>query len=165
MSQDSSSPDPRNSDPRNPDPLTVNPYQATSDVGGGGDTDHRFVSGIVGEIAKWQTFFATMMGIAILLTFGSIVLVTLMAGGNISGSTFGSLCIGGVILIFYVVPTIMLWKAANSARSYARTGSSEQLREFAAGQRSLWRTIGILAIIGMAFYGLIFVLMMLGRVV
>jgi hypothetical protein len=108
------------------------------------------------SMARWQTFFAIlgviMTCLMMLMLIGQVALVGM--NGNGMGSVAAGLGATAFLLvivsIFYVLPTIKLFQATAAIRKFSTEGTS--LRHVMETQRSFWRTIGILAVVGIGLY-------------
>ena len=131
-----------------------NPYQPTEEQPQASG-DHSMAASSIREIARWQTFFAVLLTIGVLMVMGMIALTSLSSQN--AGAAIGSLlCMGGATLLIYGLPAIMLWKAAAAARDYSRSPSPNQLTRFASSQLTFWRTLGIIAALALGMYAVIF---------
>jgi hypothetical protein len=105
------------------------------------------------SLARWQTFFAVLgailSGLILLMMFGQMMFV---ATGPRSGmSTLGASAFMLVLMgFFYILPTIRLFQATAAIRKFRTDQAS--LRTVMETQRSFWRTIGVLAIVGISIY-------------
>jgi ABC-type multidrug transport system fused ATPase/permease subunit len=121
-----------------------------SDTNSGIDLD---VKEAMLSLARWQTFFAVlgtiMSGLIMLLMIGQMMF---LATGTPSGmSGLGATAFMFVIMaLFYVLPTIRLFQATAAIRKFRTDQAS--LRTVMETQRSFWRTIGVLAIVGISLY-------------
>ncbi len=129
-----------------------NPYQSSSESPNLPTGDNK-VARASAELARWQTFFAVLMSIAVV---GVILLFSLSAMSGTS-NIGGLFCIVGTSLLMYGLPALMLWKAAAGARKYSRSPGPGELANFTSSQLSFWRTVGILAAIIIGLYAIILV--------
>lgn len=137
-------------------PPEFNPYQpASGPIAQSGD--EAFLTRTTREMARWQTFFAVLMTLGILAMIGMFAITVASGAGDLSAAIGGMTCVGGITLLLYGLPAIMLWKAAAGARKYSKTPGRGELAEFASSQLSFWRTIGIIAAIVMGLYAVILV--------
>jgi hypothetical protein len=142
------------------EPTDFNPYQPAAGPGQLQGVDQSYLAKTVLSIARWQTFFAVLMSIGMVGTLGIMSLSMFAGGGDVGAALGGMACVGGATLLMYGLPALMLWRASNAARDYARQPNSPQLAEFASTQLSFWRTVGIIVTVVLALYALMFIGMM-----
>lgn len=123
-----------------------------SDTNSGIDLD---VKEAMLSLARWQTFFAVLgtitSGLITLLMFWQMMLLAIGTNARSGMSALGfSAFILFFIALFYVLPTIRLFQATAAIRKFRTDQAS--LRTVMETQRSFWRTIGVLAIVGIALY-------------
>ncbi len=136
--------------------LNTNPYQSNyshspADVTSNLSSIHDSLS----SLAKWQTYFAVLgllasLGAIGVMGFQLIVLSGLDNSGIVEG--LAAFAIVAVLVgLFYIVPTVKLFKAASSARAYAanQSGSMESLLQ---RQVSFWRYLGIMVSVVLGIY-------------
>ncbi len=75
-------------------------------------------------------------------------------GEDAAGAIGGLVCGGSAALLIYGLPAMMLFRAASTARKFARNADAVSMTEMLSGQLRFWRTIGILAAIVMGIYGI-----------
>lgn len=78
-------------------------------------------------------------------------------GAGLVGSVVGFGVVAGFMILFYVIPAMLLWKAAAAARTVAQ-GQASSLDEMLSRQRSFWRYAGIATIVVVGFYVFVLVL-------
>jgi len=75
---------------------------------------------------------------------------------GVSGAVFGGgmavLCMGGGALIFF--PALFVYRFGERIRSYLRTGMDLELEQAFKNNKSLWKFLGIICIIQLAFFPL-----------
>jgi hypothetical protein len=75
--------------------------------------------------------------------------------GGIFGGLFGVYFLGGTALLFF--PSYFIYNFGSKIRTYLQTGSDQDLEGALKNNKSLWKFSGILAIIGLAFIPVIFI--------
>jgi hypothetical protein len=113
-----------------------NPYQATSTPADREPKLDREFSEMIASMARWQTFIATL---GFLFT-GLTVLVLLTQSVGTGG--FISMLMVLIAIFFYLAPSVVLYRAAASARSFANLNGSS-LNDVIATQRAFWRFVGV----------------------
>lgn len=129
-----------------------NPYQPTSDTPGVPLTGDK-VARSVREMGRWQTFLAALLTIGTIAAIGMFV-VTM----SLQAAATGAVCLASGALLIYGLPAIMLWKAARGAQRFAQTAETQQWTEFVAAQLAFWRTVGIMAVLVLGAYLIIFLI-------
>jgi hypothetical protein len=107
------------------------------------------------SLARWQTFFAVLgailSGLIMLMMFGQLLVVGLGANGAAAIPALGATAVMLIVMgLFYILPTIRLFQATAAIRKFRTDQTS--LRTVMETQRSFWRTIGVLAIVGISIY-------------
>ena len=69
--------------------------------------------------------------------------------GAVFGGGMAVLCIGGGVLIF--IPSLFVYRFGERIRSYLRAGTDQDLELAFKNNKSLWKYIGIICIINLAF--------------
>ena len=125
------------------------------------------------EIAKWASFLSIVGFVMI----GLLVLVAFFAGslmssiGSMGGGEMGAAgAIGGtfitvmylLIALLYFFPIFYLYKFASNLKGALAQDNSEVLSTSLGYLKSHYKFLGILTIIGLAIYALIFVFMIIG---
>jgi hypothetical protein len=137
-------------------PSSFNPYQTSSDTNSQLAENQGEAMTLLSEMSKWQFFMAILLIIGLVLMLGVMAIQLLaLGGGNASvfEALFGLACVGGVGLLFYGLPALLLIRASQSARNFVRQQGT--LVEFARNQMMFWRVIGILIVLGILGYILI----------
>lgn len=137
--------------------MSSNPYEtnfsatpSSTEISSGIDHDAKEA---MLSLARWQTFFAVLgailSGLIMLLMFGQMLVVFL--NGSAAVTALGASAFMLVLMgLFYVLPTIRLFQASAAIRKFRIDQGS--LRTVMETQRAFWRTIGVLAIIGISLY-------------
>ncbi|MDJ0839426.1 MAG: DUF5362 family protein [Acidobacteriota bacterium] len=105
-----------------------------------------------------------------------IMALIVMAVGGIGGFTselpglgaFGGILIGlvyAVAALFYIFPSLFLFRYAAAIRRLLNTGSASDMEEALSYQKSFWRLVGIMVLVVFALYALLLGLMFLGAVI
>jgi hypothetical protein len=129
-------------------------------------------TGYLGEAAKWAKFLA-ILGF-IFCAF--MVIAALFAGSMMSsmmssaGGGFGSMFGGGFITVLYLLgaalyffPCLFLFRFASQIQDAIRNNEQAKLQGSFRSLKSFFRFVGILTIIGIAFYMLaIFAILVVG---
>lgn len=121
------------------------------------------------ETAKWA-YFLSILGF---ITVGIIVLMALFLGtimstlGSLGGNSMGGSMsmmgnIGGIITVIYLIiailyffPVYYLFLFSSKAKAAFRNNNNELLNESFQYLKSHYKFIGIMALIAIAFYGII----------
>ena len=114
------------------------------------------------EVAKWAKFLSIVAMVGLILYFVLVVIFLLYFIGNSSTSAeqinaFASIPILLMVLIFigiYFTPILWLYKFSTNLQSAISVRNSEQLTVAFNYLRKHYKFIGIIAIIGIAFYAL-----------
>ena len=72
--------------------------------------------------------------------------------GAVFGGGMAVLCVGGGVLIFF--PALFTYRFGERIRSYLRTGTDQELEQAFKNNKSLWKFLGIICIILLAFFPL-----------
>jgi hypothetical protein len=141
--------------------MPENPYEASISHGGvkdvsspGADSDTKE---LLLSIGRWQSFFA-VLGVIGCFVISLGLVVQLVVGGISLFRTW-------VIIFFclgpcFVLPTLRLFQATALIRGFDyETGSIHKVLQ---AQRSFWRTIGILVLVGVGLYALLILFMLIG---
>jgi len=118
--------------------------------------------------APWLQFMGVLgfigSGLTALWGFAMIALVPLMRQvwdkvpeldvvGNFMGAAFGGtlafFCIGAAVLLFF--PALFTYRFGGKIRDYLRTGMERELEQAFKNNRSLWKFLGIISIVELAF--------------
>jgi hypothetical protein len=107
------------------------------------------------SLGRWQMFFAVLgailSGLILLMMFGQMLNVGLGANGAAAIPAVGGTAVMLILMgLFYILPTIRLFQATAAIRKFRTDQAS--LRTVMETQRSFWRTIGVLAIVGISIY-------------
>lgn len=92
-----------------------------------------------------------------------IVALAMMVGSSFMGEQFsGAMGVGlGVayllFALFYIYPSVCLWRYANSIQALLSTRRTVDLETALGQQKSFWRFVGILTAVILVIYALIFV--------
>lgn len=130
-----------------------NPYQTSSLASSSVQptNDHELLQSMI-SVARWQTFFAVLgfigSGFMLLALAFQFALVARNGVGIAIGS--GAVLLAAALLC-YVVPAVLLWRAASSTRSFANSGAPA-LSEVFKAQRAFWKYIGVLVCIVLVIY-------------
>jgi len=119
------------------------------------------------ETAKWASFLSILgfIFIGLMVVFGLVMFAAGGAMGSLGGGAgmFGALggaTIGGVyivIALFYFFPVLYLFRFASSTKQALNTNNTERLTAAMENLKSHYKFLGILAIIMIAIYALVFV--------
>ncbi len=136
-----------------------NPYQA--------DGDETLLNSLEAQrlaaaLAGWQRIMSALLFLAAVLIVGSLMAMTMWAGDNAMQSLQSLLCSGIMVLLCYVLPAVLLWRAAESARQYAQIGGLDSLSGMTHRQLVFWRSMGILVLIAAGLWLLLVVVSILG---
>ena len=74
------------------------------------------------------------------------------AWGSVLGGGMAVLCIGAGCLVFF--PALFIYRFGERIRNYLRTGVDQELEQAFKNNRSLWKFVGIICIIQLAFFPL-----------
>jgi hypothetical protein len=123
------------------------------------------------ETTRW-TKFLSILGFIFIGFMILFLLIMMVAGSALSAyspgmETFGVL--GAVIVMillvaFYFYPIYALWKFSTNMKSGINTNNQEQITEGFRYQKNMYRFLGIVAIIILALYLLIFIFGGLGAI-
>lgn len=125
--------------------------------------------GVVAQLAgtkPWVRFISVLMflGAGLMLILG---LVMVVMGSAIASASNNQMFAGGmgvvlaavyiVMAAFYIYPALKLWKYANSIGALMSSGSVLDLETALSQQRSFWKFIGIIFLVFVSLYALIFI--------
>lgn len=125
--------------------------------------------GVVAQLAgtkPWVRFISVLMflGAGLMLILG---VVMVLMGGVIASASNNQMFAGGmgvvlaaiyiVMAAFYIYPALKLWKYANSIGALMSSGSVLDLETALSQQRSFWKFIGIIFLVFVSLYALIFI--------
>jgi hypothetical protein len=130
------------------------------------------------ETAKWARFLAIIgfifLGLGLVVGILSILTMS-YATGNMSGDTTGfaaiaSMGIAGFILVYVIVgliiffPLLFLLRFANKMKAALASDDQQRLNLSFQNLKAYFRFWGIIAIIGLAFYAIVFLFAIFGTV-
>ncbi len=108
------------------------------------------------SLARWQIFFAVLLAICFLGSFGLMAFSVLAFNdGDVIAMIGGLGCVMLILTMLFLLPAILLWLAARTAREFANSPDSERLAKLISSQLTLWRAIGIVAAILIGFYAFV----------
>jgi hypothetical protein len=76
--------------------------------------------------------------------------------GSVFGGVFGIYFLGGAVLLFF--PSFFIYNFGSKIRTYLRTGADQDLEGALKNNKSLWKFLGILAIISLALVLIVFII-------
>lgn len=130
-------------------PPRVQDGEAASPGGAGGAIPAEALRQLT-RSAPWATFTAVATVATLVLSVtNSLITATRAQSAYQLGSAFGSLAIGAVIGL---IQATLLWRCGEALRSLA-AGEPRALERVATSQRALFKTMGVLTIVGL---GLVF---------
>jgi hypothetical protein len=119
------------------------------------------------SMGAWQ-FFMAILGFIVsgitLLVFVAQLLFGARAGGpQAIAALVGLVTVGALVILFYVIPAYLLFKAARKLSEFSRTGEGST-REIIQTQHAFWRYVGIAVAIILVIYAgiLLFALVFAG---
>jgi hypothetical protein len=83
--------------------------------------------------------------------------------GGVFGGVLGIYMLGAAVFVFF--PSYFIYNFGAKIRTYLQTGADQDLEGALKNNKSLWKFSGILAIIGLAFVPVIFIVMIVVAVV
>jgi hypothetical protein len=121
----------------------------------------------LGEILRRTSPWARFM--AILYFLSTAVMMVVGVGGTLMAVVRREpqmlfVIVYPVIGLLYLVPAIFLWKFAQRARAFAEDLRSGLLEEALDAQRSYWKFMGIMAIVGVVCAVLVFFVAMVAGI-
>jgi hypothetical protein len=153
--------------------MPIDPYAspAVNVIPASPSSGSAITEGVVRQLAgtkPWVRFMSVLIFVgAGFLVLGALGAVVLIIGGMASAATEGKWAAGGlgagigvfylVLAILYIYPGMKLWKYANRIGHLVRTGSSLDLEAALAEQRKFWKFTGIVMLIFISLYGLVFI--------
>jgi hypothetical protein len=113
----------------------------------------------------WVRFISIIMFIMVGLTFlGGLVMMFMPSPAGMRGFGFGPLV--GIIYIImgvlYLAPAYFLHQYASSIGDFVQNGGDSALETALGSQKSFWRFVGILTLVVICIYALVFVFVILG---
>lgn len=150
-------------EPRNPymPPGSQLSAPPMASMGGGGEGVSAVSLEHLRNTKPWVRLLSVMgfIGSALLV----IVALAMMVGSSFMGEQFsGAMGVGlGVayllFALFYIYPSVCLWRYANSIQALLSTRRTVDLETALGQQKSFWRFVGILMAFILVIYALIFV--------
>lgn len=145
-------------DPISSDPIS-NPYQTDGDES---PLNSLEAQRLASSIARWQRAMSALLVVAATLIVCGFLVVMLAAGEDAVESLQSLLCSGIMVLFCFVLPAVLLWRAAESAAKYSNAGGLEQLNAFTRRQMVFWRSMGYVVLIGAGLWLLLVVVAIMG---
>ena len=158
---------------------TGNPYESPQTEAGAVNplTERALTENMVFYLkgaSPWMRFFA----IAGFIGLGLAIIIMIIAGigmGTLAASTpelAAFAMIGPGVIFFYILmlaiyffPLFFLFRFGKFIKNYMFTNDSRDLEEAFKNNKSLWKFVGILTIIGLAFIALMFVIGIFGAII
>ncbi|RYD41246.1 MAG: hypothetical protein EOP85_12995 [Verrucomicrobiaceae bacterium] len=152
--------------------MSIDPYASpvTNVTSASRSHDTAITDGVIRQLAgtkPWVRFLSVMMfvGAGFLVVFA---LVLLLAGGAMAqaapsnpmlagGMGVVLAVVYGVMALFYIYPALKLWKYASRIGDVIQMPGAAGLEAALAEQRKFWKFIGVIMLIFLILYGLIFV--------
>jgi len=158
--------------------MSDNPYQPPqtmtdlSDAGGADPKLDRTVI-MLRQTKPWVRFISVMsfVGSAFMVLAGLLMIVAKPLGFGAAVARFdgGFGAVVGVVYIimalFYIIPAVFLWRYADRIALFVREGSTGALASALEAQKSFWKFAGIVMLVVIAIYALIFVVAIVGGIV
>ncbi len=129
------------------------------------------------ETAKWGNFLAIagFIGSGLLVLFGLIFSFSFSALQHLPMDTMPGMLSGGfsflfgfiyiLIAILYFFPSLYLYRFSNKLKMALSMNNEEELTEAFSNHKSLFKFMGILTIVTLSLYALMFLFGILGAVV
>jgi hypothetical protein len=125
------------------------------------------------QTAKWTKFLAIMgmvitgllvISLVFVMAFGSAIMAGFASASPIAASVgwFSYMFILVIMMVLYVYPILCLYRFSNYTKTAVATKDSLLFQKALKEQRNMWRFLGIICLIVLAFYALIFVFGILG---
>ena len=118
------------------------------------------------SLGNWQTCFAVVgfLGTGLILLMGLFQEIFMLRGGR--GGVITGVVVSGMMLFMgffcYLLPSILVLRAAMSARAVANSGPSK-MTQFLKAQRAFWRYCGILlSVVFVVYFGFFAMLFFFG---
>ena len=113
----------------------------------------------------WVRFISIIMFISVGLMFlGGLMMMLMSSSMGRSGFGFGPIV--GIIYIImgalYLAPAYFLHQYASSIGDFLQGGGDSAMETALGSQKSFWRFIGILTLVVICIYGLVFLFVILG---
>ena len=128
----------------------------------------RFV-GVLGFIASAMMAFWGLASFALIPLFGQITnelddiaFSAIPFMGFIISGTLGIFILGFAVLAFF--PSLFTYRFGDKIRKYLQSGKENDLEEAFKNNKSLWKFIGIICIIYLAFIPLVLVISIIGSI-
>jgi len=117
------------------------------------------------QTKPWVRFMSILMfiGAAFMIIFGLVAGVVGIAGGAFEGAVF--LILYPLMGLLYIFPALFLFRYASRIRDFMAHGLSENLDAALEAQKSFWKFIGILTLIILGIYAVIFVVAIIALIV
>ena len=114
------------------------------------------------SLGNWQMGLAVFALVITAIGFIVMVAAVVLQGDGPGGAIGGGLCMGVAFLVFYVLPSVMLWQAARASKEFAQFPNEQTLMKMGTAQRAFWRLIAIMIILVCIMYLLIFLFLGIG---
>lgn len=119
------------------------------------------------QTGKWAKFLAILgfvfMGLMVFIGFGMGIIMSFLPGGQAGVLPFPSFIFGFIYLIFaaiYFFPILYLFRFSTGIKQALLSKNQKQLVWAFGNLKSHYRFVGILMIVMLAFYAVVFVVMM-----
>jgi len=115
------------------------------------------------QTKPWVTFLSVMAFIGsglMLLGGGAMMLMGAIAGGSGNAGALPSAALGAIYIplaFLYIYPALKLWGFSSAIGRLLGTRASMDLEMALAQQKSFWKFAGIMTIVMMVLYALVFV--------
>ncbi len=150
-----------------------NPYRSPSPFAG--DVSYADAAQVSGETIQalrqtrpWVLFLAILgIVVAALISCGSVGLIFFVVGADDMAEQFPfepivMVLVYGFLAVMYWVPSILLLRYSSRIGDFLRVPNHDHLNKALFAQRSFWRVIGIIALVGIVLYALLIALSVAG---
>jgi len=113
------------------------------------------VNHLLAQTKPWVRFLSVLGFIGTGLAV--IVFLVGSVGGGVAPGPMELIIMVPMGVLFYLVPSILLWRYANRINDFLGAANPASFSTALTAQKSFWKYLGILALIIVAIYGVMFV--------
>ncbi len=164
--------------------MSIDPYSTPIATGqtSGPYSQAAITEGVIRQLAgtkPWVRLISVVMfiGVAFMLLASVVFLVAgtailgnvgkaKLAAGGANAAMITGMAIAYIIFgILYLYPSVKLWKYANRIGDLVRSGQAMDLESALNEQRAFWKFFGVIIVLFLALYGVIFLVAIVGGVI
>ncbi len=131
--------------------MPASPFEGHTEV----DTVLYEATQSLAQTKPWVRFLSVLGFLGSASAFAFVLLGAVIGGG--APGTMELILMVPICLLFYFIPSLLLWKYAGRIGVFLRGSSPASFSAAITAQMSFWRYVGILALIIVIIYGMIFI--------